>query len=392
MRAAFKNRYLITYLAVICLIGACQNSSDVGDHSRDILDRAASIYKQLSVESSPKNGYPRAILDEGKWNLVPPSDWTSGFFPGILWQLFDYSGDSALLVEAGRWTHGLADQTTAPTHDVGFMIYNSYGRGFHLTGDESYRQKALEAAGNLASRFNPEVGAIRSWDWGDFKYPVIIDNMMNLELLMWAARNGGDSSWSDIAITHAKTTIKNHIRPDGGTWHIVDYDPKSGEILRKMTWQGSSDQSLWSRGQAWGLYGFTLMYRETGDTLFLNTAVRLADRFLDGLMQNTVPYWDYDAGKADSTQPKDASAAAIAASALWDLGELAKQDSLKERYREASLKLVKNLSTDDYLAYEKDLPALLLHATGHKPHGSEIDVPIIYADYYFIEALIKQAT
>ncbi len=355
----------------------------------ELLNKAGSIYLDLSQKTI--DGYPRGIDNGVIWETTEAGSWTSGFFPGILWQLYKYTEDDSFLEQAQRWTNGLEEQKTAPTHDVGFIINNSFGHGYRNAGIENYKKITLQAAKHLASRFDPRVGAIKSWDWGKWesRYPVIIDNMMNLELLFWAAKNGGDPKLADIAKTHAMTTIRDLIRADGSTFHVADYNRETGELIWQGTHQGLRDSSMWARGQAWAIYGFTVAYRETEEKIFLETACRLADRFLESLPEDGIPYWDFDAPQ-EPGEPKDASAAAIAASGLWELGSLVDETTLMIKYREASHNLVKNLSSDHYLAFKSGLPALLLHSTGNKPDNSEIDVPIIYADYYFIEALIRQ--
>ncbi len=363
-----------------------RSSSEAPTPPDRTLDRAASLYLGLARLHSPEDGYPRSVRG-GEWNLVRPRAWTSGFFPGILWQLYDVTGESALLEEARRWTDPLEGQRFAPSHDVGFVILLSFGRGYEATGDESYRDVALEAAQHLAGRFDPDVGAIRSWDGSRrFAYPVVIDGMMNLELLFWAAREGGDRSLAEIARTHALTTMRDHVRDDGSTFHVVDYDPETGEILSRGTVQGRADDSTWARGQAWGLHGFAVAYRETGDPLFLETSRRLADAFLERLPPDGVPFWDLDLPD-DAHEPKDSSAAAIAASGLLKLASAVRDTAEARRYRAASRSLVGRLSTPEYLDAGIEAPALLLHATGHRQRRQELDVPIIYADYYFLEAL-----
>lgn len=355
----------------------------------ELLNIASSIYLTLSQNLSPTDGYPRSIDNGQSWETTNASGWTSGFFPGILWQLYKYTEDESFLQEAQKWTQGLEGEKTGSDHDVGFKINNSFGHGYRIAGIEKYKEVTLQAAAHLASRFDERVGATRSWDWGDFKFPVIIDNMMNLELLFWAAKNGGDPELAEIAKTHAMTTIRDLIREDGSTFHVVDYNPETGEVIKQGTFQGLNDNSMWARGQAWAIYGFTVAYRETAEPIFLETAIRVADRFLEELPDDGIPYWDFDVPQIPEEQ-KDASAAAVAASGLWELAYLVEEESQTIRYREASKNLVKNLASDYYLAFNSDLPAMLLHSTGHKPGNSEIDVPIIYGDYYFIEALIRQ--
>jgi len=388
--ALTKNLLTILFLLILSILHiACSSETGEPLSEKRILNTACEIYLPLAQKLSPEDGYPRSIIDGKTWKLVPASDWTSGFFPGILWQLYHFSQDSALFIQAKRWTNDLKDQTTAPTHDVGFMINNSFGKGYRIKSLADFKTTTVEAAYHLATRFNPRIGALRSWDWGEFKFPVIIDNMMNLELLYWAANMNGDSTLTLIANTHAKTTIRDHIRDDGSTFHVVDYNPETGKVFWKGTHQGLADSSTWARGQAWGIYGFTVAFRETNEPLFLDTACRLANWFIQHLPEDGIPYWDFDApDKAE--EPKDASAAAIAASGLWELSMLIDEEALSERYRETSKKMTKTLLSEKYSAKQAGIPALLLHSTGSRPENNEVDVPLIYAEYYFIEALIRQ--
>jgi unsaturated chondroitin disaccharide hydrolase len=365
------------------------------ERSDELLETAAAMYAATADRHSPEQGFPHCIRDGVDWDMTMPRNWTSGFMAGILWMLHDYFEDDSLLDPARRWTEALwrlTDDDTALSHDIGFIANCSFGLGHRFTGSEDYRATVLEWAETLAGRFDPTVGAIKSWGAvGRLTYPVIIDNMMNLELLFCAASIGGSDSLAYIARTHAATTMRDHVREDGTTFHVVDYDPGTGEVLWKGTVQGLADTSTWSRGQAWGIYGFTVAYRETGDERFLTTACSAADAFIERLPDDLIPVWDFDANPWP-IEPKDASAAAIAASGLWQLGELAGDDGgLGEKYRSASLALVKRLSEEDYSAHVLGMPALLHHSTGNRPLNIDIDVPMIYAEYYFIEALIRQS-
>ena len=355
----------------------------------DILERAVAVYESTALRFAPEIGYPRSIPLGTDWMLAVPHSWTSGFFGGVLWQLYDYSGDEVLLEQAHRWTENLSLQATVPSHDVGFIINSSFGKGHLSTGNEWYLTVMRTAAEHLASRFDPEVGAIKAWGLSrTFMFPVIIDSMMNIEILFWAARNGGDESLAETARTHAMTVARDLVRADGSTYHAADYDPELGVLVWQGTVQGLSDTSTWSRGQAWALYGFTATYRETGERFFLDTACSLADAFISRLPEDGVPYWDFDApgGPFDS---KDASAAAIAASGLLELSSLVDDVDLSEGYATASEDLLLRLCSEEYAAASSGLPALLLHSTGNRPLYIDVDVPTIYADYYFVEALIR---
>jgi unsaturated chondroitin disaccharide hydrolase len=380
---------------LMLLLGACAGGRS--DKSRDAvtgpLDYAVEQYRRSASELDPADGYPRTTNPDGSWATTPPRGWTSGFYPGTLWYLYEYTESPEMLELAQRWTAGLEGQSQdTGSHDVGFQIMCSYGNGYRLTAEEGYRDVVLQAARSLASRYNPEVGATLSWSWSPnpplWKFPVIVDNMMNLELLFWAAKNGGDPTFYDMAVQHALTTRQYHVREDGSTYHVVDFDPQTGEFIRGLTWQGYADESAWARGQAWGLYGFTMVYRETGDERFLETAVKLADFFIENLPDDHVPYWDFRAPNIPNEE-RDASAGSIAASGLLELSTLVRSDASQRRYREAAEKLIEELGSERYLTQGTESAAVLTHCVGNRPGNSEVDVPIIYGDYYFVEALLR---
>ncbi|MGZ3756760.1 MAG: glycoside hydrolase family 88 protein [Mucilaginibacter sp.] len=332
--------------------------------------------------------FPRAF-ENGKLKLVNSQDWTSGFFPGVLWYLYDFTGDKKWLQQARFFTAKIAgEQYDKTTHDLGFMIYCSFGNGYRLTNDESYKRVIVQAAKSLSTRFNAKAGVIRSWDTNKdkWKYPVIIDNMMNLELLFEATKLTGDSTFYKIAVSHANHTMINHFRPDYSSYHVVDYDPESGIVIQKNTNQGYSDGSAWARGQAWGLYGFTMCYRETGDKRYLAHAQNIA-RFIFNnptLPKDLIPYWDYN-DPAIPNAPRDASAAAVMASALYELAGY----STGNNYRDRADTIMDNLNKYYKAPLNTNGDFILLHSTGNIPAKSEIDVPINYADYYYLEALLR---
>ncbi|MDR2564042.1 MAG: glycoside hydrolase family 88 protein [Prevotellaceae bacterium] len=376
--------------------------------SENIRFAASQTDSLLAKIGDPHRKEPRTINADGKVAMVGIYDWTSGFFPGNLWYIYELTGDSIWRKRAEEWTAILEPlKTFTGHHDLGFMMFCSYGNGFRLTGNEQYKEILLETANSLASRFSPATSCIKSWNgfkpWTDTikcPFPVIIDNMMNLELLLWAAKTSGNNELRDIALTHAKTTMANHLRPDFSTYHVVCYDTITGEVTNRNTHQGFADNSTWARGQAWGTYGFTMMFRETGDSAYLQTAKNLADFFINhpNLPADKVPYWDFDAGRDGFVsasqykpetypeQPRDASAAAVAASALFDLSIFLKD----RKYFDAAETILHSLASP---AYRAQLGAnggfLLEHCVGSIPHNSEINVPLVYADYYFLEALGK---
>lgn len=340
----------------------------------------------------PADGKLPRTFEHGKLTTVPTRDWTSGFFPGALWYLFEATGDAKWRAAAERFTTLIEpEQHNKRTHDVGFILCSSFGHGLRLTGNPSYRPVLLNGARSLITRYNPVVGSLQSWDKRNgWDFPVIIDNMMNLELLMWASREDPAAPFRDIAVRHADTTIKNHFRPDGSSVHVVDYDPATGRVKTRVTHQGTADDSAWARGQAWGLYGFTMMYRETRDPRYLAQAQQIAAFLIHHprLPADKVPYWDFDApGIPDA--PRDVSAAAIMCSALLELSTFVTGDAATG-YSTFAEQLLRTLASPAYLAEPGTNSGFLLkHATGNHPKNSEIDVPIIYADYYFVEALMR---
>jgi unsaturated chondroitin disaccharide hydrolase len=331
--------------------------------------------------------YPISGGETGTWLTVDASDWTSGFFPGELWLLYQATESPKWETYARAWTAPLASQATrTDTHDVGFIIGTSFGNGYRLTGDPSYIGKILTGAASLTLRFNPTVGAIRSWDFGPWQYPVIIDNMMNLGLLQWGATNGGDPQWANVAAKHARTTQSELVRTDGSTFHVADFNPTTGALTGRVTSQGSSDSSTWARGQAWALYGFVQAYQTDGSAAFLSGAERIAKYFVDRLPPDDVPYWDLDV-TATPTTPRDTSAAAIAADGLIMLSELPISPSDRATYLLDAENILGSLSAN-YLAPATG-EAVLAHGTGSFPAGSRVDTALIFGDYYFTEALLR---
>ena len=307
--------------------------------------------------------------------------WTSGFFPGSLWLLYEHTGDDKLREYAAHFTARLESLNDyRGTHDLGFMVFCAYGNGYRLTGNESYKGIINEASASLATRFNPTVGAIRSWNTGrkenpELDYIVIIDNMMNLEMLEW-------SGYSVIARRHADTTLKNHCREDNSSYDVVTYNELTGEVTEKRTAQGLADGSAWARGQVWGLYGYTMMYRITGLERYLEQAVKIADYVIPRLPEDAIPNWDFDAEQ----QMKDSSAGSIMASALIELYGLTNN----ELYLTTAERQLRSLCSEAYLAPAGENGNFILrHGTGHLPAGTEVDVPLTYGDYYFIEAAMR---
>lgn len=362
------------------------------------------------LKTADPQSFPRTLDQKGALRSTNMYDWTSGFFPGNLWYAYEYAGDPELKSAAIAWTEKLEPlKGFREHHDLGFMMYCSYGNAYRLTGNEAYKDILVQAARSLSTRFNPKTGSIKSWNrfvsWNDkktFDYPVIIDNMMNLELLFFASKVSGDDSFRKIALTHADNVLKNQIRKDYSHYHVVNYDVSTGKVISRQTAQGYADNSTWSRGQAWGIYGFTVMYRETKDKKYLAAAQKMADFFLNhgNLPADKVPYWDFDVNKPGfvpgsnaythqvASVHRDASAAAITASALLELSGY--DPKTKERYRQTAAQMLHTLSGPPFRAKAGENGGFILkHSVGSIPHQAEIDAPLVYADYYFLEALLR---
>jgi unsaturated chondroitin disaccharide hydrolase len=353
---------------------------------KDAEQQLGVLLKEARQNSKGGVIFPRTLVSD-TLKLVISNDWTSGFFPGMLWMMYEKTKKQEWKTAAQEFTSLMMKEPyNGNSHDVGFKVFDSYGQGYRLTGDTSYKRLVIQAAKTLATRFNPIVGCIRSWDFGKWQYPVIIDNMMNLELLFAATKLSGDSSFYKIALSHAKTTMKNHFRADNSSYHVVDYDTATGLTRGKGTHQGFADESSWARGQAWGLYGYTTCYRETKNRPFLEQAEKIASLILNhpSLPADKIPYWDYDAPMKE-LQPRDASAAAITASALYELSSYVHEG---KNYKTAADKILQSLINYYRASIGKHHGFLLIHSTGNKPVNGEVDVPLIYADYYYLEALL----
>jgi unsaturated chondroitin disaccharide hydrolase len=353
------------------------------------MDLAAQQYVGMLASHQDITQFPQSTKPDGSPNNRTSEWWCSGFFGGSLWYLYEYTKDPKWKEAAEKWTNAVEkEQYNTGTHDLGFMIYCPYGNGYRLTKNEAYKGVMLNAAKSLATRFNPKVGLIKSWNKFDkiYDYPVIIDNMMNLELLFWAAKQSGNKELYNLSVTHADNTLKNHYRPDNSSYHVVCYG-ENGEILAKKTHQGAADESAWSRGQAWGLYGYVVMYRETKDKKYLDQANKIAQFILNNpnLPADKIPYWDY----SKPNEERDASAGAIASSALFELSQYVKGKD-KANYITQATKMLETLSSPAFKAkIGENNHFILMHSTGHKPGKSEIDVPLVYADYYYLEALLR---
>ena len=384
--------YILLVAILVCQFSACKTSNESDTElptTQD--DKLSARYAKLLAYPVDSLSFPRSYsFDKNSIKKVPPKDWTSGFFPGNFWLLHQLTGDDAYKEKAIAWTGYMENEKfNNRTHDMGFKIFCSYGNGYKETNRSDYKDIILKSAQTLSTRFNENVGCIRSWDFNRdiWEFPVIIDNMMNLELLFEATQLSGDSTYHHLAVTHANTTLENHFRDDGSSYHVVVYDTINGDVLDKVTHQGIHDDSVWARGQAWGIYGYTMAYRYTKNPAYLARAESSAQFFInhDKLRDDGIPYWDF-LDPAIPNAPRDVSAATIMASALLELSSFTQDNT----YANYSRKVITTLTSDEYLlTAEETAPFILNHSTGNWPKNDEIDGPIVYADYYFLESLLR---
>ena len=387
-------RFIMLSAVVAALLCSCsQPETDLREITDKVFGLAKIQYAAMDAALA-EDAFPKTTDAEGNLKTSDIGWWCSGFYPGSLWYIYEYTGDEAFRDLAWKHTRRMEAMKDRHTdHDIGFQINCSYGNALRLTGDSTaIIPTYVQCARKLADRFTPAAGVIKSWDFlrNDWRYPVIIDNMMNLELLTVAARLSGDASLADVADSHAKTTLRNHFRPDWTSWHLVDYDPETGDVRYKETVQGYAHESAWARGQAWALYGYTMMYRETGDREYLEAAENIGDMLLGKLPQDGIPYWDFD---APGTPLRDASAGAIMASGFIELSTLTADKEASGKYLDMARLQLRTLASDEYLAEPGENGNFILkHSVGNLPGKSEVDVPLSYADYYFLEALVRYSS
>lgn len=386
---------ILSLVAGVFLAVGCQMNAEEYSEYKDNLHLATEQTSLLLQKAYSEEKNPRTVTEEGTIHWISDGfDWTEGFFPGTCWYLYEYTNDDKWKEAADHFqTKYKSHRYSTFNHDLGFVFNCSYGNGYRLTGDDSYKNILIDAGNSLITRFNPSVGCIKSWDvdkgWQskrDWEFPVIIDNMMNLELLFELSILTGDDKYEKVAIAHANTTLEHHFRSNNSCYHVVDYDSITGKVRSKQTAQGYAHESSWARGQAWGLYGYTICYRYTKDDKYLRQAEIIANYIINHpvLPADRIPYWDYNASKIPD-EPRDASAAAITASALVELNLFSKNDYLTE-----AKNIIKNLSSANYKAeVGENNNFVLMHSVGSIPHNNEIDVPLNYADYYYIETLLR---
>ena len=387
-----RTRTYRTALLSTLLLAGCTPRETMPELTDRVFAVAAAQYEQLEGRLTDET-LPRSAASDGKFIPSNIRWWCSGFYPGSLWYIYEYTGDKTFRELAEKNTFKLYPLKQKGTdHDLGFQMNCSFGNAYRITGEQKYLEPIHTSARVLAGRFSPVTGVIRSWDFvrkgRDWKYPVIIDNMMNLELMFKATEFSGDSTYYNIAVKHADRTMKEHFRDDYSCYHVVDYDLTTGDVRGRCTAQGYADDSAWARGQAWAVYGYTACYRYTGDKRYLDHARKVAGFMLDdkNMPADLVPYWDYDAPNIPN-EPRDVSTAAIIASAFYEMYTYT-GDGL---YKQKADRIVESLSSPAYRApVGGNGGFLLMHSVGSIPHGSNIDVPLNYADYYFLEALIRK--
>lgn len=387
----FARPLLAAAFAALVSPGIARAADPVVDMMPRVFDRAAAQSAKMRESLGDSRQFPRSLNPDGSLKTVKAEDWTSGFWPGTLWLIYEFNGkpewkDRALAATAGmEKIRHFKDH-----HDTGFMLGCSYGNALRLAPDDAQRAVLRDGAAALATRYRPELGLIRSWDYKPFTCPVIIDNLMNLELLTWSAKNGGDPKHREIAISHADRTLENHFRPDHSAYHVLDYNPKTGKLLAIHAGQGADPRTAWARGQGWAIYGYAMMFRETGKPAYLAQAAAVADFVMNhpNLPADKVPYWDFGAAPGPET-PRDASAAAVIASGLIELAQQLGNDK-GAKYLDFARAQLLALGSPAYLAAEgTNGHFILAHSTGHLPENHEIDSPLCYADYYFLEALLR---
>lgn len=387
-------KFLVFTIGFFVLATSCKSNNENKDMGEAIsVDSLLEIrYQKLLDYPADSMAFPRSYTDSTQTiRKAPSSDWTSGFFPGNLWHLSQLTGIDDYKEKAAIWTSFMESQKyNDGTHDMGFKIFCSFGEGLKITKDSSYTDIIVKSAQTLATRFNENVGSLRSWDFNadEWEFPVIVDNMMNLELLFEATKITGDSTYYDIAVRHANTTLKNHIREDNSFWHVVVYDTVNGTVNDKVTHQGFNDESSWSRGQGWGIYGFTMAYRYTKDTIYLNQAKATSNFYLSqaNFREDGIPYWDFGDPKIPDAV-RDVSAATVIASAFYEMDGYLDDP----KYMTYADLVLNTLQSEEYmLPATIDAPFILEHSTGNWPNNDEMDGPIVYADYYFLEALLRK--
>ncbi len=400
-----KVNKLSIIMAVIVITAAlltqCKNIQSHKSRSQDI-DSLITENLQFAqekityfIENLDVNTYPGSIDDEGHLKTIPAKSWESGYMAGILWYLYDYTHEEKWKVFAQQWTAGLELQKfNKNSHDLLFMLFASFGNGYKITHDELYKDVLIVGSNTLASRYDPEIKYIKSWDvfykGMPIQFPVIIDALMANEMLFYVSSISGDTNLYNIAYNHALNTKRDFFRDDYSTYYLVEYDTVLNTVKEKKTWMGDSNESTWARGHARAIYGSAVTFRETGDSSFLELAEKAADFYMGHprLPADLIPYWDFDDPDIPNA-PRDASAACIAASGLLELANLLPSDE-QAKYADFAIRTLKSLASDAYRNKpSENLGFILKHSTGSRTWNIDVDKPKISADYYFVESLVK---
>lgn len=394
-----KNLLAFTSAAFLLSCSSAPQTVEKNFIDENIDNARVQIGREIEViEASGKVLNPVTLKTDSSVYYCDYADWRSGFFPGSVWYLYELTGDSTYLPLAAKYTQAIEEAKGLTWHhDIGFIVNCSFGNGLRLAGTPEYKDVIVQAAQSLSTRFRDKAGIIQSWDvergWQSergWECPVIIDNMMNLELLFEATRLSGDSSFYRIAIAHADRTLQEHFRPDGSCYHVIDYSIKDGAVRNRHTAQGYAHESVWSRGQAWAIYGYTVCYRETNDPKYINQAIKTFNRMKNDsrMPADLIPYWDMDAPNIPN-EPRDVSTASCIASALYEISTLDVPNA--DSYKTYADSMMVSLSSPAYrAALGTNGNFLLMHSVGSIPHNSEIDVPLNYADYYYLEAFTRK--
>ncbi|WAJ71882.1 glycoside hydrolase family 88 protein [Catenovulum adriaticum] len=396
------NKTLLS-LSIIASLTACGTTQNADTQTASVswpADNVAFCHAALDNATEQLDDFRKAYTNpkkiptsfsEGKVHYTTPMGWTSGFVAGNFWYIYEHTKDQSWLETAKKWTHALEEQQfNRKTHDIGFIMNSTFGNGLRLTGNQSYEPILENSARTLMERYNPDIGATFSWSWGTWEFPVIIDNMMNLELLFNASIESGDQRYYDAAVSHASVTMEHHFRDDHSSYHLVNYSRETGLPKSKQTFQGIADDSSWARGQSWGAYGYTMVYRYTQDEKFLNHAKNIVEYLLNhkNMPEDLIPYFDYDApDDANITDYRDSSAASLLASALLELADYV-DDNEAKKYRQVAMRILRSLASSDYLAAKGENGHFLLkQATGNYPKDLDLNASLNYGDYYYLEAL-----
>ena len=395
---------LLTLVSITLLMSSCGTKTQKTDTTDFVTTNVTHAHQQLGneikkIEASGEVLNPVTVKADGTTHYCKYSDWRSGFFPGSIWYLYELTKDESLLPLAIKYTNAIEETKNLTWHhDVGFMVNCSFGNGLRIANVEGYKDIMIQTARSLSTRFRPQAGIIQSWDvkggWQaerGWECPVIIDNMMNLELLFEVTRLSGDSTFHQIALQHADRTLKEHFRPDGSCYHVIDYSLTDGSVRNRHTAQGYAHESIWSRGQAWAIYGYAICYRYTQDKRYLDQALKTFHMMVNhpNMPEDLVPYWDMLAPNIPN-EPRDVSSASCIASALYEISTFEGLENAAT-YKEYADRIMTSLASP---AYRAELGTnnnfLLMHSVGSIPHNAEIDKPLNYADYYFIEALKRK--